>query len=26
VIIRSLLRMRKEGGEEVRLSTGWGKQ
>ena len=26
VIIRSLLRMRKVEGEEVRLSTGWGKQ
>jgi len=26
VIIRSLLHMRKDGGEEVRLSTGWGRQ
>jgi simple sugar transport system permease protein len=26
VIVRSLLHMRKEEGEEVRLSTGWGKQ
>jgi ABC-type uncharacterized transport system permease subunit len=26
VIIRTLLRMRETGGEEVKLSTGWGKQ
>jgi general nucleoside transport system permease protein len=26
VIVRSLLRMGKVGGEEVKLSTGWGKQ
>ena len=26
VIVRSLLRMRQGGGEEVKLSTGWGKQ
>ena len=26
VIIRSLLRIRAVGGEEVKLSTGWGKQ
>jgi len=26
VIVRSLLRMRKEVGEDVKLSSGWGKQ
>jgi simple sugar transport system permease protein len=26
VIVRTLLRMRQVGGEEVKLSTGWGKQ
>jgi ABC-type uncharacterized transport system permease subunit len=26
VIVRTLLRMRETGGEEVKLSTGWGKQ
>jgi simple sugar transport system permease protein len=26
VIVRSLLHMGKAGGEEIKLSTGWGKQ
>jgi simple sugar transport system permease protein len=26
IIVRTLLRMREVGGEEVKLSTGWGKQ